>query len=66
MKYEITQTIKKEEDKQETLTLTLNTEKGGSFEISAYSVEMCFEDFLVFANAVQELREKFAKLQGNG
>jgi len=66
MKYELTQTILKEEDKQETITLTLNTDNGGSFEIYAYNVEMCFEDFLIFANAVQELREKFAKLQGNG
>lgn len=42
------------------ITLSLDTTNQGSVKISSSGTEMNFSQFLEFADAVQELREKFA------
>lgn len=42
------------------ITLSLNTTNQGSVKITSYGTEMNLSQFIEFADAVQELREKFA------
>ena len=62
MKYEITITTDEKENSD--LTLSLNTADGGTFEITSYGTTMNFEQFIEFADAIQEIREKFAVING--
>lgn len=62
MKYEITITTDEKENSD--LTLSLNTADGGTFEIKSYGTTMNFEQFIEFADAIQEIREKFAVING--
>lgn len=64
MKYEITITPTTEEKDNSDLTLSLNTADGGTFEIKSYGTTMNFEQFIEFADAIQEIREKFAVING--
>lgn len=59
MKYEITITPSDEKDNAE-LTLSLNTANGGTFEVKSYGTTMNFSQFIEFADAIHELRQKFA------
>lgn len=59
MKYTIDIDFQKSES-IENITLSLDTTNEGSITITSYSTQMNYEQFLEFANAVQELREKFA------
>lgn len=58
MKYEITITTDEKENSD--LTLSLNTANGGSFEIKSYGTTMNFSQFIEFADAIHEIRQKFA------
>ena len=62
MKYEIT--ITTDEKDNSDLTLSLNTADGGTFEIKSYGTTMNFSQFIEFADAIQEIREKFAVING--
>lgn len=62
MKYEITITTDEKENSD--LTLSLNTADGGTFEIKSYGTTMNFSQFIEFADAIQEIREKFAVING--
>lgn len=62
MKYCITIPLKS--DKQEEVEISLDTANAGTFKIYAYGTNMDFEDFVVFADAIQEIREKFAVVNG--
>lgn len=42
------------------ITLSLDTTNQGSVKITSYGTEMNLSQFIEFADAVQELREKFA------
>lgn len=42
------------------ITLSLDTINQGSVKITSYGTEMNLSQFIEFADAVQELREKFA------
>ena len=64
MKYEITITPTTEEKDNSDLTLSLNTADGGTFEIKSYGTTMNFSQFIEFADAIQEIREKFAVING--
>ncbi|OYP57629.1 hypothetical protein CIK99_06620 [Prevotella sp. P5-92] len=64
MKYEITITPTTEEKDNSDLTLSLNTADGGQFEIKSYGTTMNFSQFIEFADAIQEIREKFAVING--
>lgn len=55
MKYEITITPK-EKDNDE-LNLSLNTNEG-QFKIKSYGTTMDYEEFIEFADAIQEIRQK--------
>lgn len=57
MKYEITITPDEKENSE--ITLSLNTADGGLFEIKSYGTTMNFSQFLEFADAIQEIRQKF-------
>lgn len=59
MKYTIDIDIKQSES-IENVTLSLDTTNQGSVKISSYGTEMTLSQFIEFADAVQELREKFA------
>lgn len=59
MKYTIDIDFQKSES-IENITLSLDTTNEGSITFTSYSTQMNYEQFLEFANAVQELREKFA------
>ena len=59
MKYEITITPSDEKDNAE-LTLSLNTANGGIFEVKSYATTMNFSQFIEFADAIHEIRQKFA------
>jgi hypothetical protein len=63
MKYEITINPSVEEDNSD-LTLSLNTANGGFFEIKSYGTKMNFSDFIEFADAVHEIRQRFALING--
>lgn len=60
MKYEITITPDEKENSE--ITLSLNTANEGQFEIKSYGTTMNFSQFIEFADAIQEIREKFAVL----
>lgn len=60
MKYEIT--ITPEEKENSEITLSLNTANEGQFEIKSYGSTMNFSQFLEFADAIQEIRQKFTLL----
>ena len=60
MKYEITITPTTEEKDNSDLTLSLNTADGGTFEIKSYGTTMNFSQFIEFADAIHEIRQKFA------
>ena len=62
MKYEITITTDEKENSD--LTLSLNTANEGQFEIKSYGTTMNFSQFIEFADAIQEIREKFAVING--
>ena len=62
MKYEITITPDEKENSE--ITLSLNTANGGQFEIKSYGTTMNFSQFIEFADAIQEIREKFAVING--
>lgn len=62
MKYEIT--ITTDEKENSNLTLSLNTANEGQFEIKSYGTTMNFSQFIEFADAIQEIREKFAVING--
>ena len=64
MKYEITITPTTEEKDNSDLTLSLNTANGGTFEVKSYGTTMNFSQFIEFADAIQEIREKFAVING--
>lgn len=59
MKYTIDIDIKQSEG-IDTITLTLDTTNEGYVKITSYGTEMNLSQFIEFADAVQELREKFA------
>jgi len=63
MKYEITITPAVTEDNNE-VTLSLNTADGGQFEIKSYGTTMGFTEFVEFADAIHEIRQKFAVING--
>ena len=58
MKYEITITTDEKENSD--LTLSLNTANGGTFEVKSYGTTMNFSQFIEFADAIHEIRQKFA------
>ena len=58
MKYEITITTDEKENSD--LTLSLNTANEGQFEIKSYGTTMNFSQFIEFADAIHEIRQKFA------
>lgn len=60
MKFEITLTPK-EKDNDE-LILTLNTTEG-QFKIKSYGTTMDYEAFCEFADAIQEIRQKFTNIK---
>lgn len=60
MKYEITITPTTEEKDNSNLTLTLDTANGGTFQIHSYGTTMNFSQFIEFADAIHEIRQKFA------
>ena len=62
MKYEITITTDEKENSD--LTLSLNTADGGTFEIKSYGTTMNFSQFIEFADAIHEIRQKFAVING--
>ena len=64
MQYTIDIDINKSEA-LENISISFNTANEGSVKITSYGTEMNFEQFLEFANAVQEVREKFAKLNAH-
>lgn len=59
MKYTIDINIQKSES-IDNITLSLDTTNEGSVTISSYGTAMNLSQFIEFADAVQELREKFA------
>lgn len=59
MKYTIDLNIQQSEG-IDTITLTLDTTNEGKITLTSYSTEMDLNQFIEFADAVQELREKFA------
>lgn len=59
MKYTIDLNIQQSEG-IDNITLSLDTTNQGSVKITSYGTEMNLPQFIEFANAVQELREKFA------
>lgn len=59
MKYTIDLNILQSEG-IDTITLTLDTTNEGKNTLTSYSTEMDLNQFIEFADAVQELREKFA------
>ncbi len=62
MKYEIT--ITTDERDNEEVSLSLNTADGGTFEIKSFGTTMNFSQFIEFADAVHEIRQKFAVING--
>lgn len=68
MKYTIDINIQQTE-RIDNITLSLDTTNEGSVTISSYGTAMNLSQFIEFADAVQELREKFAihsgKIQNN-
>jgi len=69
MKYEITITPVVTEDNNE-VTLSLDTANEGQFKIKTYGTTMNFNEFVEFADAIHEIRQKFAvltsKAENNG
>lgn len=63
MKFEITLTPK-EKDNDE-LILTLDTNEG-QFKIKSYGTTMNYESFCEFADAIQEIRQKFTNIKQPG
>ncbi len=63
MKYEITITPKEETNNN--LSFSLDTASGGSFDIKSYGTTLNFEQFVEFADAIHEIRQKFAVLTSN-
>ncbi len=59
MKYTIDIDLKQSEC-IDNITLSLDTTNEGYVKITSYGAEMNLPQFIEFANAVQELREKFA------
>ncbi|MBQ0074156.1 MAG: hypothetical protein KBT34_08160 [Prevotella sp.] len=59
MKYTIDINIQKSES-IDNITLSLDTTNEGSVTITSYGTAMNLSQFIEFADAVQELREKFA------
>lgn len=59
MKYTIDLNIQQSEG-IDTITLTLDTTNEGKITLTSYGTEMDLNQFIEFADAVQELREKFA------
>lgn len=55
MKYEITITPKVKDNDE--LILSLNTNEG-QFKIKSYGTTMDYEEFIEFADAIQEIRQK--------
>ena len=58
MKYEITITTDEKDNAE--VSLSLNTADGGTFEVKSYGTTMNFSQFIEFADAINEIRQKFA------
>ena len=65
MKYDITINTTEKENNTEEITLSLNTANGGTFKIRSYGAEMDFDTFVEFADAINEIRQKFAVINTN-
>lgn len=62
MKYEITITTDEKDNAE--VSLSLNTADGGTFEVKSYGTTMNFSQFIEFADAIHEIRQKFAVING--